>query len=414
MKIRSLTFAFILGLSAVSAHGQTDLVEGANSITPFQPGDLLVEQIGNGTAAVTSNGAPIFLDEFNPNGTLVQSFMLPDVGNGTSGNLAIIEGSAGSDALMTISSNGQYIAFSGYSANVGGSTSITSAASSSIPRVVGTLSVNGNLNIESLGSSAYGANNIRSAYSSNDGSQIWAAGANGTTGGIWVDNGGSPTQLGAGVGNGSVNAAGGQLFSSNKASIVAIGSGEPTTAGQTINSTLITPSGGNLGQFFFVDQNGSPTPNVLYVANNAANTSAILKYSLTSGNFITGTWTADGCISIGGLGNATNGTLDITGYEHPNGNVTIYGTASSGSAVFDFLDSTDMGTVSGTATSIITAPSNELFRSVVVVPEPAETAALLGGGMLAFACWRRRRKSQANLLNPSASAMPDDLKSDRA
>jgi hypothetical protein len=411
MKIRALTLAFILGLSAMSAHGQTNLVEGANSITPFQPGDLLVEQIGNGTAAVTSNGAPIFLDEFNPNGTLVQSFMLPDVGNGTSGNLAIIEGSAGSDALMTISSNGQYVAFSGYSANVGGSTSITGAAASVIPRVVGTLSVNGTLNIVSLGSTAFTANNIRSAYSSDDGSEIWSAGAGGS-GGIWVTSGGSSTELGTAVGNASVNAAGGQLFASNKASIVAIGTGEPTSAGQAINSTLITPSSGNLGQFFFVDQNGSTTPNVLYVANNAANTSAILKYSLTSGNFITGTWTADGCISIGSLGNATNGTLDITGYEHPNGNVTIYGTASSGSAVFDFLDSTDMGTVSGTATAIITAPSNELFRSVVVVPEPAETAALLGAGMLAFACWHRWRKSQAELLKLAPSTMPDELKTD--
>ena len=44
---------------------------------PFIGGDLVVYRVGDGTAALTNGGNPIFLDEYRPDGTLVQSIEMP-------------------------------------------------------------------------------------------------------------------------------------------------------------------------------------------------------------------------------------------------------------------------------------------------------------------------------------------------
>src|SRR6185369_8472806 len=44
---------------------------------PFVGGDLVVYRVGDGAAALSNGGNPIFLDEYSPNGTLVQSIEMP-------------------------------------------------------------------------------------------------------------------------------------------------------------------------------------------------------------------------------------------------------------------------------------------------------------------------------------------------
>src|SRR3954470_24005139 len=43
----------------------------------FVGGDLVIYRVGDGTASLTNGGNPIFLDEYSPNGTLVQSIEMP-------------------------------------------------------------------------------------------------------------------------------------------------------------------------------------------------------------------------------------------------------------------------------------------------------------------------------------------------
>src|SRR4051812_26897120 len=44
---------------------------------PFVGGDLLIYRVGDGSVSLTNGGNPIFLDEYTPSGTLVQSIEMP-------------------------------------------------------------------------------------------------------------------------------------------------------------------------------------------------------------------------------------------------------------------------------------------------------------------------------------------------
>ncbi|MDW8310353.1 MAG: hypothetical protein RMK20_13345, partial [Verrucomicrobiales bacterium] len=47
---------------------------------PITPGNLIVYRVGDGTAALSAAAAPVFLDEYTPSGSLVQSIALPTTG----------------------------------------------------------------------------------------------------------------------------------------------------------------------------------------------------------------------------------------------------------------------------------------------------------------------------------------------
>src|SRR6516165_3222278 len=47
------------------------------SAQPFIGGDIVVYRVGDGSISLTNGGNPIFLDEYSPNGTLVQSIEMP-------------------------------------------------------------------------------------------------------------------------------------------------------------------------------------------------------------------------------------------------------------------------------------------------------------------------------------------------
>ncbi len=390
-RLLSVLAAFLVLANA--ARSQSTIPLGTP--TTFTAGDILVERLGNGTASLTSAATPIFLDDYSPAGVLEQSIALPTTGNNTSGNFAITDsGSAASQGFLTVSSNGRYIAFTGYSANVGvaGITSTTSAAN---PRLAGTLSFNGAVTVTSLGATAFNANNYRSAFTNGNGTNVWAGGnGNATTEGVWSTNGSTPTQLAA-LNVKTINGAGGQLFVSNGTAILAIGSGDPVSGAQTNTTISANVTAGNIVQFFFADlSNTIAGPDTLYVSNQANGTVGIDKFTLTSGNMVSGTWVASGSANIGSLGNATSGALGLTGKADANGNVTIYGTTAGG--IFDLVDTSGYDgalewhrDVAGVGRRQRSLPG---VAFAPVVPEPGETAALIGGGTLLVAMWRRRRR----------------------
>src|SRR5207248_6179313 len=69
MTIRLLsTFAIVLGLL-----GMIDAIPTASAAVPFTQGNIVVYRVGDGssTPGLSSNAAPVFLDEYTPTGTLV-------------------------------------------------------------------------------------------------------------------------------------------------------------------------------------------------------------------------------------------------------------------------------------------------------------------------------------------------------
>jgi hypothetical protein len=312
--------------------------------------------------------------------------------------------------MITLSPNGECIAFSGFNASVG-TASVTGTASSSVQRVAGTVSYNGTTTTTLLGTTAFSTIAERGAFST-DPSNIWGVGkGNTTTDGIWYSNG-TTNALVANSNLRTIGYANGQLLAANATNILSIGSGLPTS-GNATPSSIIATSGTALEQFVFVTDTGSSVsgPNTLYVANSGSNATAILKYTLTSGSLLSGTWTANGSANIAGFANT--GAFGLTGVLNSNGSVSIYGTTSNSTNntgyLFGLTDASGYaGNLSGGATLLATASANETFRGITFspqippIPEPSAYALLFGTATLSLVIWRRRVNASTQ-LRPAAS-----------
>jgi len=343
---------------------------------PFTAGNLVVYRIGNGTGSLLNTGNPVFLDEFTPAGVLVQSIALPTAVNGTQKRL-IASGTAGSEGQMTRSADGRYLVMSGYDATPPHSSSLTGTASATVNRVIGRVDALGNMDTSTALTDAYDANNFRGA-SSSDGTHFWIAGnGNSTTGGVrYVASLGATTSTQLSTTNNNLRQpaiVGGQLYvSSGNGSTVrlgTVGSGLPSTAGQTITTLPGYPVTQSPNAFVLLDLNETVAGvDTLYIADDGGTTGGILKYS-----FDGSTWTARG--SAGAAADAYRG-LTASTFQLPSPGVNLYavrkggGGATGGGEVVSLPDSSgSTGTLSGTPTLLVTAAPNTAFRGIAFAPQ---------------------------------------------
>ncbi len=109
----------------------------------FTAGDLVIYRVGDGSGPLSNTGAAVFLDEYTPTGTLVQSIEMPTTVSGMN-NPLIAGGTATLEGGLNLSPNGQYLTFTGYDAALGSQTSsLASSASTTIPRVVAIVGASG-------------------------------------------------------------------------------------------------------------------------------------------------------------------------------------------------------------------------------------------------------------------------------
>jgi hypothetical protein len=262
----------------------------------------------------------------------------------------------------------QYVLLSGYASDLGGSTGLATTAAPAVPRTVGRVKYDGTIDTSTGLTDMSSANNVRSATSTN-GTDIWVGGASGSSGGVHYTTLGATTstQLFTTIPKGvrQVNIFGGQLYFDSNATgllnVSAVGAGTPTTGGQSGTELPgLSDSAGNDG-YCFVDLGDGHGLATLYVANDTLG--EILKYALVSGS-----WTASGTITAAGV----HGVTGVVG----GSDVTLYATGTTGTdgTLYSFTDSTGInGTVSGTATTLVTAPSNQAFRGVALAPVGAVT-----------------------------------------
>jgi hypothetical protein len=370
--------------------------------SPITPGDLVVYRVGDGSASLANTGNAVFVDEYATSGTLVQSIAMPTTASGPQNQL-VASGTATSEGLLSVSPNGQYVALTGYGSNIPAGSSLAGTAAATVKRVVGIIPVSTGLVDTTTGLTDFAdANNPRSVVTSN-GTDIWVGGA---AGGVRYTTKGSSTsvQLSTTVTNiRQVNVYANQLFASDSSGsavrLGTVGSGLPTTSGQTItNLPNFETSTGSPYAYFFADlspTNGFGTTGLdtLYVADDGAGTPAgqIQKYTFSNAS---GNWTASGTASAGAI-------RGLTGFV--NGvNVSLFGTtggssATGGGTLYGFSDSTGYGgSITGSASSLATAANNEAFRGIgyVAIPEPA-TVVLAGLSLLALATSSRRLRNRA-------------------
>jgi hypothetical protein len=331
---------------------------------PFTSGNIVVYRVGDGAAPLVNTGNAVFLDEYTPTGLLVQSVGLPTTVSGANNQL-IASGTAKSEGLLALSVDGQYLMLTGYAADLGGSTKLSDSSGSACPtpgtvsRTVGRVDASANIDTSTALTDFACANNPRSAISTN-GTDIWVGGA---AGGVSYAPIGSTTSTSLSTDETDieqVNIFGGQLYVSsqdtNMIIVGTVGTGIPTTAGQSITNLPGFPTTGSPDAFFFADLDGSPGVDTLYVADDGAG--QIQKYSLVSGS-----WTAEGSITAANVHGVTGIVSGTT--------VTLYASATTGSdgTLSFFVDHTGYGAmVSGSVATLLNASTNEAFRGVALAP----------------------------------------------
>jgi len=334
----------------------------------FNPSNLVVFRAGDGTASIATNiAAPIVIDEFTVNGTLVQSVALPTVTNGNNKRI-LTSGTSTSEGQITRSTNGLYLLAMGYDADLGtvgtGTTSLSGSPTATTNRIIARIDYAKDINTTTALSDVI-SGNTRSCVS-DDGNNLWFVGGGG---GVGYNTLGAPNPS-ISVFNGftnirTINIFDNQLYigtASGTNRLAVVGTGLPTTTGQTVtafngitNTNLVSPY-----QFVMFDVNANvPGPDVLYVVDDGAGSNAtpgIFKYSL-----VDGTWVSNGVVD------ATAGYRGLTGKADGN-TISLYAIKGANSLMSVVDESGYNNTFNATPTTLATAPSGTAFRGVCFAP----------------------------------------------
>ncbi len=359
------TLARALGTAILS--GLCGLAQAA----AFQPGNVVVYRVGDGAAGLVNTGAPIFLDEYTPSGTLVQSLALPTTFGGNQPPV-IASGTASSEGLLTRSVDEHFLVLTGYGRELGGSGSISGTSAATVPRVVARVSAAGVVNTSTRLTDAADANNIRSVVST-DGDTLWVSGG---AGGARLTGLGSTTstQLSTALSNvRQLQIFGGQLYFSSGSGALRLGTvgfGLPMTAGQSMTQLAGVPTTGSPYGFALLDLSTDVAGvDTLYIADDAAG--ALGKYSLVGG-----TWTSNGVIGVDA--DDYRGLAAVV----DAGQVTLFATRKGGTAatgggeLVKLVDASGYnGAFAGTPSLLASASANTAFRGVALAPVPPPNVA---------------------------------------
>jgi hypothetical protein len=352
---------------------------GAASAAPFTAGDIIVERLGDGSTALTGAAFPIALLEYKPAGTLDQTITTEFTG----GNLLTDSGSATSNGYL--GSNGTFVAVSGSNSAV--ATAGVAALNTKASNIFGANgSVAGRVVFPTGGPSGsppspFSGNNFRSAFPTGA-TTFYASGTSSgspNTGGPWYYDGANFTQLSTTATNlRNIGVFNNQLYVSSGGAgflgVSTVGSGTPTTAGQT--TTLVIDGGTGASTYGFVlfdtDNNGSVDR--AYLADDRTATGGGLRRYDFNGSVWTNNYSlllntnTNALVGTGGAGIV--GLRGLTGTWNA-GTATLYATTTETSNN-KLVAITDTGTAPAAFTTVATAGSaNYVFRGVTLSPVSA-------------------------------------------
>jgi len=346
------------------------LLASTASATPLTAGDVVVERDGNGTEALSSTSASVWLNEFTPTGGLAATLALPPAASGA--NKPLVDGgSTSSDGELTLSENGECLVTVGYDTTTGVA-KVAETKASTVPRTLAAVNAKGEIDTTTALSNFANENNARSAASDKCKS-LWAGGAGTkTTGGV------SAATLGAGTGSQlseavtnvrQVEVVKGQLYASadptkaGAVTIAKVGTGLPTAKTAAFKNLKFSKAPEQPFGYSFLTLGMGSEPDTLYVADNARG--AVVKYGLSGEE-----WVEQGSVLV----------PEVTGVtaNDVSGAVTIYatsaaatsnGVAGAAGTLYRISDVSGVnGTLSGVPVEIATAPANEAFRGVAFAP----------------------------------------------
>jgi hypothetical protein len=375
MKINQRLIIVRVFLTAVSLVAATQL-QAQFSITG---GDLYVYQIGNNTTTAGTTATPIFIDQFNPGGTLLNQVAVPVSTVGVFGSGLVASGQSATEGSLALNPAGNALTFMGYSGIAVGTASVNSQTAATANRDIGMVDASGNFSIAATSTTAFGpaAGAGRGAVTDGSGN-YWAAGTGSSVGVAYYGNNATAAQVTTTASARSIGIYGGKLYYTAGTVLDTVSAAMSATA----PTTLFTP-GGTPDGFVF-----NPSMTICYVAQGAANggiqrwdfngTSWNLSYTLHN----------------------TSGFSYVTA-NFSGANPVLYATtlAAGGVDSIDTItDSTGDGTGSGFAVLATTTETggNATFNGLVFdpVPEPSVFALAGLGLLLCVVSWRKGRPQQ--------------------
>jgi hypothetical protein len=345
------------------------------------PGHLVVTQVGDGVAALTSNATPVTVLDVTTGGTIAQSIPL-----GTAGNPHTASGTQ-TEQMITLTGDGQYLTIAGYASAAGTASPANGTGGRVITRVdLATGTPDSTTVLTDFGTGTN--NNVRSVVSP-DGVVFYATTANAGTRYVGGFGSGTTTSTGLNTVNARVaNIYGGQLYVSSGSGtnttrgVNTVGTGLPTTTGQTMTRLpgLSDTNNASSWDFYFADSN------TLYIVDDStsATVGGMQKWKFDGANWnLAYRIFTDGVVnfglrSIAGTNDGITATLWVTTNE------------STGTRVLSIQDTLAATTSSATFTQVLGAVTNKAYRGVefIPIPEPTSLALLMGGSLLFV---RRRR-----------------------
>jgi PKD repeat protein len=346
-------------MAALAALALGTNVHAVTPITSFTAGDVVILRVGaGGSELLTNTGNTVWLDEFNQSGGYVGSMMIPTNQYGANAPL-VLSGSDYSEGMMTLSQDGRFLIVPGFGASPGQFTNDTlyfDYATNQVPRVVGIIDGQGNINTMTVQTNALLNTAEMRGAASTDGTNFWfttdSAGIYWTTMGSTIATQiykTSSAMRGMFVCSNQLylTSAGDKIAASTNVALPETTSGLfqtlPKVLAACSNSECLT-NGSPFGLAMF-NLNGGPTPDTLYVTdgsisvNDCSSTGSsggLWKYCLNAG-----TWTLAGsgpmCVpdayAVTGVQNGQNVTLFVTEGGTTTGNAIskLYiGTDTSG------------------------------------------------------------------------------------
>jgi hypothetical protein len=328
-----------------------------------------VVRVGDGTGGLSSAAAPVFVEQHLLSGALLASpIALPTASSGANQALTT-SGTSTSEGALFRSTDGHYVTLAGYAA-APGTASVAATTAAATNRIVGRIDASGTVDTSTRINNGFSGSNVRGAASV-DGTAFWVSGTagSGAAGIFYVPLGATAgTQLITTPNNTRVAGIfGGQLYGSAASgtfvNVFTVGSGLPTTSGQTATSLpgMPTAAGPSPYGFVFFDRNpGVPGLDALYVADDRAVASGggIQKWT-----FDGTTWTLASTFNSG----LATGTRGLTGFV-TGANVTLVATTAEASQN-KLVVVVDDGSASPAAAVVATAGANTVFRGVALSPQ---------------------------------------------
>jgi hypothetical protein len=417
-------FKFTAGFAALASIATLVAPAAPAHAAGFSSGSLVVERIGDGSTPLSNASAAISVLEVTTSGSLSQTITLPSSGTTPQTD----SGSASSNGyLNTYFSGGVgYVSVPGLNLATG----TVSAAGLNV-KVNSTLDATGNVINRTLfptggptgtPPSPFSGNNYRSSIATS-GSTFYATGHSSgspVTGGAWYFDGTAFTQVsstatGQVTNLRNVEIYNNQLFfstgSGTTRGVYSIGSGLPTTSGQTATSFINMGSVAEAYGFVLFDTNNDSTLDLAYVADDRttvtagginrfdfsggawSQTGSAFRFDTSSSLLTTGTAAAGGSlVSIRGLTGS---------YDAATSTATLFATTTGtmNNSLISFRDTGSL-TTSTTFNTLQSAGTNFVFRGVdvspVAVPEPS-TYAIAAMATLGMANLMRRRRRAGDL-----------------